>query len=152
MPAGHVTYSSSQKALTKYVWYPGNREDLKPGYALCYDHTAPINPTGTDVNKNAQIRGRQVVKPATGNLNFFAGVVAQVAPQFEGAGQVEIVQPYAGESTHGHSDENLTALEADIGLVNDEWALKLTPTVAVARTMEVIDRSTTAGSALVYFI
>jgi hypothetical protein len=69
----HITQRDGQQPLdTLRVWYEGT-EELLPGYSVCYDVAAALT-EGSD-GFNEKIRGRQVVKPATANLEYYAGVV-----------------------------------------------------------------------------
>jgi hypothetical protein len=62
---------------TEIVYYDGT-EELKPGYAVCYDPAAPKVEAAGEFAEN--ILGRRVAKPATANLHYFAGIVVE-APQ-----------------------------------------------------------------------
>lgn len=74
----HTVQRDGQQSLdTIQVWYDGTVE-LKAGYAVCYDVAAALT-EGSD-GFNEKIRGRVVVKPASANLEYFAGIVV-VPPQ-----------------------------------------------------------------------
>lgn len=65
-----VQRDGQQPLDTIKVWYGGS-DELKPGYSVCYDVTAAL----TEGDYAEQIRGRVVTKPATANLEYYAGVV-----------------------------------------------------------------------------
>jgi hypothetical protein len=72
----HVIQRDGQRSLDTEIVYYGGTEELKVGYVVCYDPTASETPTEWKENQ----KGRTVAKPATANLEFFAGIVT-VAPQ-----------------------------------------------------------------------
>jgi|SRR6056297_538526 len=130
----------------KTVYYTGSDTLLK-GYAVCYDQDATI---GTDKTS----RGNAVEKPATANLNAFAGIVQQ---KVTGPAFVEIAVPRRGDHLQVFCDADATAYTTALAPQNDSYALAAhtdatlnLPMVALAA--ETADTDTTNANALAQFL
>jgi hypothetical protein len=146
----------------KRVYYEGS-DALKAGYALCYNHDTTTNwwgfgelTYGADkTEQSVTAEGEQnegkwmrVEKPATGNLDFFAGVVSQ-GQALTGPCFVDIDVPNGG----------ITVVQANVACTTGVTKLYVSAgsyylmgqgTVGAAQrcvgmAMETYDRSSTAG-------
>ncbi|NLX97602.1 MAG: hypothetical protein GXY83_15650 [Rhodopirellula sp.] len=136
-----VTYKT-EKLSKKRVYYTGS-DTLKTGYALCYDRD-----TGTASESDIN-RAINVEKPATANLNYFAGVVDAGSAGKTGPCYIDIVQP-TGALVECFTDQNCTILVTKLGPQNASYALgaagAAVPGCAIA--MQTVDRSGTNGTVL----
>jgi len=144
-----VQYNARSQPNRKKVWYAGT-DQLDVGYNLDYDVAATKDATPV---KTAL--GNQVVKPATANLNAYAGVVA-VKPPSAGPCYVEIFVPEKGECCEALCNANATAFTTVLGPQDGSYALaaKADSTfnlAAVAKAAETADTSVTAANKLIQF-
>ncbi len=131
------------------AWYEGT-DTIKTGYALCYNYDY-----GTAATATAS-RGNRVEKPATRNLQYFAGVVADGYPTggITGPCQVRLVKPN-GTICQGFTDQSCTIgstvlyVQTASYYLTDAVYTSSTACRPVAIAMQTIDRSSTAGTTLV---
>jgi hypothetical protein len=137
---------------TRRVYYIGT-DTIVAGYVLCYDQNATKN-----ADPEEEGLGIAVEKPATANLNHFAGIVAP-GQSVTGPGWVEIVTEGLVEA---FTDADMTLGTSILGPVNDSYALAAKslsdPNThaehlqAVAQAWETVDTDTNNANALVRLI
>lgn len=136
-------------AKTKWVYYEGS-DTLHTGYALCYNHDK-----GTAANVNVE-RGAAVEKPASANLENFAGVVHPNSDGVTGPCYVKIItaghcEVYSDQNCSGSWDILLWPQNASyaLGAADSKSTTgattNLTVDRGVARSKQQVDRSGTAG-------
>lgn len=145
-----VQHNAKPNPRVKKVYYTGT-DQLAKGYALCYDQDA--SPTDAADEKRL---GRAVEKPATANLNAFAGIVA-AAPPGPGPCFVDIYPPEPGEFIEAFTDADMTAFTTVLGPQNGSYALaaKTDATfnlAAVAKAAQTVNTDTTNANAWVQFL
>jgi Skp family chaperone for outer membrane proteins len=132
-----VTYKS-EKIATKRVYYTG-QDVLGEGYCLCYNRDA-----GT-ASEADLARAYEVEKPATGNLQYFAGVVAAEDAGRAGPCWISIIepQPNPGRLVKLHTDQDCTLGSTKLAVQDGSYAAGAAgpSAVAVATAMQTIDRS-----------
>lgn len=145
-------------AEMKTVWYAGT-DVLQEGYALCFDVAA----SATDPIVKQRL-GQQVVKPATANLNAFAGLVDANSAGKTGPCFVDILVPRTGDFVTAWTNLNQTAFTSKLGPVNASYALGAIAAPAalanvqdvvaetVAVSAQTVDTSGTAAAALVRYL
>jgi hypothetical protein len=151
--------------ITKRVYYKdgGVGLPLKPGYALCYDHTEDLVPQAGEFDEMK--RGIVCVRPATANLEHFAGIVVKVLNRqgtgTDFSGFVEIATPNAGSFLPAFCNVNATTGVTALQPQNGQFSLAADATAGIAdnysrRTaavaMETKDTSVTPSNALVRLI
>jgi hypothetical protein len=100
----------------KRVYYIGT-DQLVPGYNLCYDQDA------TTDNASPELRlGSAVEKPATANLNAYAGVVVN-RPSGIGPCFVDIAVPRKGDMVVALCNANATAFATALAPQDASYAL-----------------------------
>jgi len=139
-----ITYLSEKTAKKRVQFYnnTGASVTLQSGYALCYDHAQ------TD-----KTQAYRVVRPATLNLKYFAGVVCP-----EESGKVVASGAYAnvdiyiptkyGQVVEIWSSEDHSANTAVLEITDATFVLLEGATNAVARTVQLANRSGTNGTLL----
>jgi hypothetical protein len=171
MGTGIVTWLSDPKAKTIKVYYEGS-DTLYTGYALCYNYdttdnwagvasidatttASTITESGTTA-EGSQNEGKllRVEKPATANLQWFAGVVTADYDGFTGPGPVDIYVPN-GAIVPVRSYVSSTVGKHALAIQNGQYyignpAAGTTNGAAkyVAVTVETVNRSSTAGVCL----
>lgn len=123
-----ISRDGMQEPKVKKVYYAGT-DTLYTGYALAYDVSASL----TDYTKTGF--GRQVVKPATANLNCFAGVVAPSSNGFAGPGWVDVIVPDPGTivTVYLNASADTTAFTSRLQLIDGSYGF----TKGVDSTMNV---------------
>lgn len=112
---GNVRHFVQHHETRIKVYYQGS-DTLQRGYALCYDQDATENSS----DKTDRL-GYTVEKPATANLNVFAGVVAD--GPVTGPCEVEIVVPTKWNWCEVFTDANMTAATTALAPQNNSYAL-----------------------------
>jgi hypothetical protein len=135
----------NEKQTTKRVYYTGSSA-LKAGYCLCYNRDSNTGATTTSVD---YARAREVEKPATANLPYFAGVV-ESGCEITGPGWIEIIEPKKGMLAEVWSDVSSTLGTTHLAITNGSYAVvaNTTGTVCVGRAMQTIDTDTTNARVL----
>jgi len=136
-----VTYKDiSEKLTTKKVWYEGS-DTLVGGSLLCYN-----GDYGTASSADTA-RAWRVEKPATANLKYFAGVLAEKYDNFTGPGMVEIyVSTRRGQRINILSDQNCTLGSTILAVKNADYAAGAAADgYNIARAAQTVDRSGTDG-------
>lgn len=133
----------------KKMFYYSGTDQLEVGYVLCFKHDASAS-----VTTEARL-GRNVTKPATANLNLFAGVVAR-KPTTVGPCFVECYVPTPGTFCSALTDANMTVGSTALKPADGSWALVAhsdsglnLPVCALAA--ETVDTDTTNANKLIYF-
>lgn len=161
-----VQHHAKSVVETKIVFYKdgGVGEELKAGYALCYDHTEDLTPQGAEFDE--LIRGSVCVRPATANLEYFAGIVTKILSRTEPhsltdfSGFVEVAVPRRDTFIKAFCNLNATLGQALVA-TNNSFALTLDGFAGIAdsysrRTaavaLETLDTSVTPGNALVKLV
>jgi len=148
MPHTVVT-ALNEQLRTKQVKYTGS-DTLKKGYLVCYDRN---NTTALDENEGAigadsasYARHEYVEKPATGNLQDFAGVVL-VPPDADG--WMTIVVPEAGGTVcEVFTDQDCTINSTTLHIDNASYYATNAATgvsYKIGKALQTVDRSSTAG-------
>ncbi len=152
-----VTFKT-EKIKTKAVYFTGT-DTLKAGYALCYDR-ADIAALGGDavaipLTTSSWGRHTFVVKPASGNLHNFAGIVSQ-QPDKTGPTWVKIIEPEGmPRSMQLFTDQNCTANTTFLTIVAGSFVIGgIGDGIIIAKALQTKDRSSTSGlvQGLVRFI
>ncbi|NLW87295.1 MAG: hypothetical protein GXY38_10525 [Planctomycetes bacterium] len=137
----NVTYNSEDLTHRK-VYYAGE-DTLKAGYCLCYDRSFG------QANEAAPARAYRVVKPAEGNIRYFAGVVADDQDGRTGPCWVTVVEPaLPGRLVKVFTNQNCTLGVTRLGLVAGSYAAGAAgaSSPAIALAMQTLDCS--AGAAV----
>lgn len=139
-----TTYNSEKVAKKKVIFNNGTGAEvtLRGGYAVCYDY---------DATTIAQ--AYTVEQPATANLSYFAGVITE---EYDGRVvangdtlQIEIYIPTKyGQIVPVWITEDHSANTALLEPTDGSFALTEGTTNKVARTVQLVDRSGTSGTAL----
>jgi len=135
-------------------WYEGT-DTLLGGYLLCANTDAnkaansDVTPA-TDVQTSADAneeRVNRVEKPATGNLNAFAGVVAEGQENLDGPCEVQLIVPMkALSSCNIYTTEACTAGTTLLSVVAGSYiAGGIGEGPIIAKALQTVDRSTTNG-------
>ena len=136
---------NTEKVSKKKVFYSGT-DILKTGYALCYDRDY-----GTAADSDVQ-RALRVEKPATANLDYFAGVVGEWDNGKTGPCQITIIQAEGppGVVVPLWTDQSCTILETKLAVADDSYAFTASAGGAkyCARALQTVNRSGTAGLVL----
>ena len=136
---------NTEKVSKKKVLYTGT-DTLKTGYALCYDRDY-----GTAADSDVQ-RALRVEKPATANLDYFAGVVGEWDNGKTGPCQITIIQAEGppGVVVPLWTDQNCTILTTKLAVANDSYAFTASTGGAkyCARALQTVNRSSTPGLVL----
>lgn len=164
------TWGLDPKARTITVYYEGS-DTIYEGYALCYNYDTTDNWMGVDGSKvdftttastasleststaeGYQNEGKfiRVEKPATANLQWFAGVVVGNSTGITGPCAVDIYIPN-GACVPVYTNKSCTVGQS-LGITNASYILQAvtgdgTP-MPCARVEETVDRSSTNGIAL----
>lgn len=113
-----VQLGATEQLNVKTVYYAGT-DKLPNGAALCYDVAASAS--AADVKTRL---GNQVVKPATANLMFFAGVLAPQSWGLTGPCYVDIIPHQKnGFVANAYTNLNQTGFSTTMGPVNASYAL-----------------------------
>ncbi len=136
-----ITYNSEKIAKKKVVLTNGTGASitLRGGWAVCYDHSQ------TDISQ-----AYLVLRPATNNLAYFAGVITE---EYDGKVvangatiNIEIYIPTKyGQVVPIFSSENHSANIALMEPVDGSFILVEGSTNKVAKTVQETDRSSTNG-------
>jgi hypothetical protein len=139
-----ITYKSEKVAKKKVVFTnnTGASVTLRGGWAMCYDSTE------TDL-----AQAYDVIRPATANLSYFAGVVTE---EYDGrtvangaTSNIEIYIPTKyGQVVPVFSSENHSANIALLEPVNGSFIMTEGTTNKVCKTVQLADRSSTNGTLL----
>lgn len=134
----------------KMMFYYSGTDQLEVGYALCFKHDASLTVT------TEAAFGRNVTKPATANLNLFAGIVA-VKPGNVGPCFVECFVPTYGTRVTALTDANMTLHSTILGPQDGSYALAAKSdstfnTAAIAIALETVDTDTTNANKETRFI
>jgi hypothetical protein len=147
------TYNANREGATIAVYYSGT-DTLSAGYALCYDQAA----SATATDPKARL-GAQVVKPATANLSFFAGVVAESSAGRVGPCFVDIVVPMSGQIVAAYCNSNSTIATTLLAVQNGQYSLAAQATLSAATlptlvgvAAETADTSGTAANKYIKFL
>jgi len=149
-----VQFGTNSNARKKRVYYEGS-DTLYSGMALCYNQDTTDNilgyNTSTGVESGTTPEGGQnegkflrVEKPATANLNFFAGVVAPGG--YEGKSGPRWINIYIPNGAivpvRGTDD---TSIGDSLYITNGDYEFTTTSTSnkLVARAIEAVDCSST---------
>lgn len=140
----------NEKIQRKKVFYTGT-DTLRRGYSLCYD--ADFAGSGTTPGKTGdatvfnQLRAWRVEKPAVGNLQHYAGVVAEGFDGVTGPASIEIVVPTRrGQKVDIWTEEDCTIDSTMLGLKAGSYAAgSASEGHAIAKALQTVDRSTTDG-------
>ncbi len=137
-----VQFEGTEKVTIKKVRFEGT-DTLRAGYALCYNADF-----GTASEADAD-RAWRVEKPATGNLDNFAGVVAEKYDGKVGPVNIEILVPTKrGQKIKVWTDASVTVDSTQLYLTAGSFALTVSGGLQVAKAMQTVDRSSTNGTAL----
>lgn len=132
----------SEKLNKKVVYYTGT-ETVSTGYAFCYDRDY-----GTAASADVA-RAYKVEKPATANLKFFAGVLAEESSGKTGPCWLTIIEPKAapGCICSAYTYANSTILVTKLGPTNGQWYLAAASSAnpAAAIAMQTLNTSGTAA-------
>jgi len=139
-----ISYKSEKLAKKKVLLYndTGAAITIRGGYAVCYAYDA------TDISQ-----AYLVERPATANLLWYAG---QITEEYDGMGvadgayrSVEIYIPTKyGQVVPVWITEDHSANTALLEPTDGSWALTEGTTTKVARTVQLVNRGTTNGTAL----
>ena len=139
-----VVYKSEKLAKKKVLFYndTGASVTLYGGYAVCYKHDE------TDITQ-----AYTVVRPATANFKYFAGVIAVEWAGFVVADsvtiQIEILIPTKyGQIVEIWSNEDHSVNTALLEITNDSFVLVEGTTNKVCRTVQLAKRDVTNGTLL----
>lgn len=155
----HVTQkdlASVPETFSAYYDDDSNNEEIKVGYVVCFDPTAPL--AAADGEWDEQARFRVVVKPKTANLSFPAGVISRIIRR-QGSGSdyssfVEIERFKNGSTLKPFVKANCTVGTTVLKVADDSWDLVIEgdasiatryTRVSVAVAGETADTSTTAA-------
>jgi len=136
-----VTFADTPTVETKRVYYEGS-DTLQEGYALCYN----FNYGTASAADTARLM--RVEKPATANLEYFAGVVHPDSAGKTGPCYVTIIVPSVqGEAANVHTDQNCTLGTTELAAQDGSYALGAAGAgaPAVAKALQTVDRSVTNG-------
>lgn len=136
--------NASEKLAKKKVWCTTS-DALKTGYAVCYNRDST---TGDSAGAADLARAWEVEKPATANLNDFAGLVAQDYAAVTGGQMIEIIEPRkAGSVATAYIGISATLGTTKLAVQNATYTLEAASSanVVVALANQSIDRSTTEG-------
>lgn len=151
MPDSQVQFNTEKQPIKK-VYYTGS-DTLQAGYVLCYDADSNEQQGDSDVtaaSANIQ-RVTRVEKPTAANLKYFAGVVAEKSGGITGPGQITIVQPTAGGiGVKVWTTASTVVDSTQLYLTAGSYALTTGGSLLVARALQTIDRSSTAGTVLAF--
>jgi hypothetical protein len=133
--------NSSDLIFKRRVKYTGT-DALEVGYLLCYDRDY-----GTAASSD-MTRAWNVEKPATANLNWFAGICQTKLTA--GPGFVDIIVPIGGPLTEVWSDQNCTLGTTKLAVKNASYAAGAASetTVTIGTAFQTVDRSGTDGLVL----
>jgi len=144
-----ITYGKAEPQKIK-VWYSGT-DTLYEGYNLCYDSDSitvdGFNAADTAITAatSSLARKRVVEKPAQGNCNSYAGVVAPESHGFVGPGEITIIPP--GNVANVYMKLSCT-INATYGTVTaGSYSMEGTGYwgEGTAKALQTINRSSTAG-------
>ena len=124
-------------------------DTLKEGYPLCYNRDSNTGVTVTSQETDKIYRDTQVEKPASGNLDNFAGVVA---PEFDGRTgpcEVELIEAGVCRVWTGAAT---TINSTDIGIGATYVCIAATNAVPAIAKALVTDASTTAKARLAVLV
>ncbi len=147
---GQGIYKNEKQAL-KSFWYNGT-DTLKQGYAMCFDRA---NITGLDGSGTAEpatdygwARHGWVVKPASGNLHNFAGIVAGQR-DVTGPAVVSLIEPEAiARGMNVFTSGNLTIDSTFLTIVAGSYEIGvLGEGLLIGKALQTVDRSSTSGLA-----
>jgi hypothetical protein len=149
----HIVQRDGERTLdTEIVYYDGS-EPLLPGYAVCYDMAAPLVEAAGEFAEN--IRGRRVMKPATANLEHFAGIVITPPQKRMGIasnnkGFCVIARLRRGDFIKARVVGNLTAGVTYLSPADGVWNLAVGSigTIAAARLVVGIAAETNASAVI----
>lgn len=105
------------QVTNKMVYFTGS-DTLAVGYALCYDQDA--SPTNADLKLRL---GVAVEKPATANLNAFAGIVSESSDGVTGPAWVEIIVPTPNVIVNAYCHVNATAWTTAVAPADGDYGL-----------------------------
>ncbi len=144
MSGNQITYNSEKIAKKKVVFTndTGSSLVLRGGYALCYDHS-----------QTTIAQAYKVLRPATANLQYFAGVVTE---EYDGKVvangatlNIEIYIPTKyGQVVPVWISEDHSANVALLDITDGTFVLLEGSTVTVAKTVGEDNRGTTNGVTL----
>ena len=144
MDSAHIaTINKTPITFTRNVYFnaPNNTDTITEGMALCWDVTAAA------VNRNVY-----VTKPNLQNASEFCGVVAPGVRQ-TGSGWVEVLicDGVIARGVSVFTDESIVAGDL-LGIIPGEYALgRCVYGPVVARALNTVDRSVTAGLVETHF-
>lgn len=145
-----VTYDSEQ-TQKKSVRYTGT-DTLQEGNLLCYDADfagadATEGKTGDATVRN-QLRATRVEKPAVGNLQHFAGVVATGFGGIVGPANIDIFVPTArGQKVSIWTDQNCTIDVTTLHLQAGSYAAGSEANGhRIGKALQTVDRSSTENT------
>jgi len=143
-------YNAATEVEVRSVYFTGS-DKLKEGYALCFDQDASL----TDADPRLRL-GVAVEKPATANLNAFAGVVAPDSDGVTGPGFVSIIVPRKGQISKALVKADATAFTTLLKPVDASYALGADGdgfgADTVAKAAQTADTSGTAAVKAVQFV
>ncbi len=144
MSGNQITYNSEKVAKKKVVFTndTGSAVTLRGGWALCYDYSQ------TDISQ-----AYLVVRPATNNLLWFAGVITE---EYDGRvvanGAISNIEIYIptkyGQVVPIFSSEDHSSNIALMEHVDGSFILVEGSTNKVAKTVQLANRNTTNGTLL----
>jgi len=114
---GVVSYNADEAVETRSVYYSGE-DTLPTGAVLCYKHDAEV---GADDRKLQ--RGVNVVKPATANLMYPAGILDPRDAGKTGPCYVRVIVPRRGSFVTALVKANATGGATMLAPENDSYAL-----------------------------
>lgn len=136
--AGHQVTYKSEKIEKKAVYFTGT-DTLQEGYPLCYDADSG---TAADVDYD---RAVNVEKPASGNLEHFAGVVTEESAGTVGPAFITIHVPTVrGQKVKIWTDQNCVIDVNLLTLVADSYVAQEVgdSPIIIGQALQTIDRST----------
>ncbi len=147
---GQGIYKNEKQAL-KSFWYNGT-DTLKQGYLMCFDRANITGLDGSGVAEPATdygwARHGWVVKPASGNLHNFAGVVAGQR-DVPGPAVVSLIEPEAiGRSMNVFTSANCVLDTTMLTIVPGSYEAGVAGEgVVIGRALQTVNRSSTSGLA-----
>ena len=144
-----VQYNNQDLPVESF-YYTGT-DKLNAGYNLCFDQDA----SKTDTDRKLRL-GSAVEKPATANLMFYAGVVADEDEGRQGPCFVHLIRPKKGAIVDAYTDSNMTLGVTPLAPQNGSYALATFSDATVnlamcAMACETVDTDTANANKAVMF-
>lgn len=142
-----IRHGSADQVELKEVLYTGS-DALQRGYLVCYDrdNSTATNAAGTALAATAESFARvfYVEKPAAGNVQWFAGVVAQAYPAQTG-GQHILIEVPTGKVTQVYTSASCTINTTLLSVTPGSYAAGAGTGPVIGMALQTVDRSSTNG-------